>query len=315
VAWTLAEFSKIETDVLKKSVIDTLVLESSIMEMLPWETTGQLASGVTAIQDLPSIGWRRLNAGFEESTGTLKQKVESVSLSGGYIDTDKAIADSKNTIEDARAIQQQMALKAFAYKVNDTFINGNVVTNPLEFNGIKQRIDGIVAEGFTGQKIDCDCNGTAITDSTATINAFIDKLDELVYSIKGHQPDMLLMNGKALLTVRSVLRRANLLDTTRDAFDRRVDSYQGARLVNIGTKADQVTEIIPTTETYNLTDIYAVKFGIGDMTWGLQQAAMEVEDLGLLKDKPVYRTMLYWNIGLATVDPRSLAVLHSVDLA
>ena len=107
--------------------------------------------------------------------------------------------------------------------------------------------------------------------------------------------------------------QANLLDTTRDAFDRRVDSYQGARLVNIGTKADQVTEIIPTTET--LTDIYAVKFGIGDMTWGLQQAAMEVEDLGLLKDKPVYRTMLYWNIGLATVDPRSLAVLHSVDLA
>ena len=319
--WTLAEFSKIETDVLRKSVIDTLLMESNLMELCPWETIGQLSVGVIRIQDLPSVGFRRINAGYTESTGHFEQNMEQIGLLGGDIDTDKAIARAKNTVADARAIQQTLMLKAMAYKFNDEFVNGlPVLGAPLEFKGVRERVDNIVAEGYTGQKVDAACAGVGFNNSSTTRHAFLDKLDQLIYAIAGHKPDFLFMNAKTLLAVRSLLRREKLLDTTKDMFDRLVDVYMGARLVDIGVKANQTTEIITNDETSagadsdcdEHTSIYAVKFAIGEMTWGIQEYPLEVEDLGELEAKPSYRTRVDWPLGLATIDPRSLGRLYGV---
>jgi len=318
-AWTLAELSKIETDVLRKSVVDTLLMNSNVMELVPWETIGKLSTGIVRIQDLPSVGFRRVNAGYEESTGTFEQKMEQIALLGGDIDTDKAVARASNTIADARAIQQNLMLKAIAYKFNDKFINGKLVSDPREFSGLWERVDDIVTDGFTGQKIDCACSGVGFLNSSGASHAFLDKLDSLMYAIDGHKPDFLIMNQKCLLAVRSLLRREKLLDTTKDMFDRIIDIYQGARMINIGTCADQTTGIILNTETSagvagssEHTSIYAVKFGIGEETWGIQEYPLEVEDLGQLESKPVYRTRVDFPVGLATISPRSIARLYGI---
>ena len=47
--WTLAEFSKIETDVLRKSVIDGFLMETNILEIIPFETIGQLTTGLVTM--------------------------------------------------------------------------------------------------------------------------------------------------------------------------------------------------------------------------------------------------------------------------
>jgi len=315
--WTLAELSKIETDTLRKSVIDTLIMESNIMELCPWETIGQLATTVVKIKDLPSVGFRKVNEGYSESIGHFEQKVENISLFGGDIDTDIAIARAKNTIADARAIQQTLKLKAVAYDFNDNFINGNPQDDPEEYKGLSKRVDDVYDEGFTDQLIDlADTTDYGILRDSAARFHFLDKLNELIYAIKGHNPDYLFMNKKMLLALRSLLLREKLLDTTKDMFDRRIDVYMGARLIDIGVKADQTTEIITNTETKGggsyETSIYAVKFGIGDMTWGIQQYPLEVRDLGELDSKPVFRTRIDWNLGLATVDPRSVGRLYGI---
>jgi len=318
-SWTLAELSKIETDVLRKSVVDTMLMESNVLELVPWETIGQLSTGIIRIQDLPSVGFRRINAGYTESTGHFEHKTEQIALLGGDIDTDKAIARAKNTVADARAIQQNLMLKAITFAFNDKFINGTVLSDVLEFNGLKKRVDDIVAEGYTGQKINASCGGVGILNSSGASHAFLDKLDALIYAVKGHKPDFLIMNAKTLLALRSLLRREKLLDTTKDMFDRIVDVYMGARLIDIGIKADQSTEIITSTEdnaglpgSSEHSSIYAVKFGVGDNTWGIQEYPIEVEDLGQLESKPVYRTRVDFPVGLATVDPRSLARIYGV---
>jgi len=319
-AWTLAEFSKIETDTLRKSVMDTLLMESNVMQMVPWETIGTLATTVVKYQDLPSVGFRKINAGYTESQGHFEQKVENISLMGAMIDTDKAIARAKNSIADARAIQQVMMTKATAYKFNDKFINGDPATDPEEFKGISKRVADLVVEGYTGQSI--DNAGTAgdgmLLDATERHN-FLNHLDELIYHIKGHKPDFLLMNSKMLLALRACLRYEKLLDNTRDMFDRLVDVYQGARLVDIGTKADQITEIVTNTEDTagdaggtECTSIYAVKFGVGEFLWGIQEYPLEVEDKGLLEAKPVYRTEIDWPLGLAHIDPRCMGRLYNI---
>ena len=314
---TLAELSKIETDVLRKSVIDNLILESNVLEMVPWETIGTLATSVVMIKDLPSVGFRKVNEGYAESTGHFEQKTENISLFGGDIDTDIAIARAKNTIADARAIQQTLKLKAIAYNFNDKFINGNPQSDPEEYKGLSKRIDNINTDGYTDQYVDlADTTNSGILRDQAARFAFLDKLNTLIYAIKGHNPQYLLMNKKLLLATRSLLMREKLLDNARDMFERNIDVYMGARLIDIGVKSDQTTEIITNTETLGggsyETSIYAVKFGIGDSTWGIQQYPLEVRDLGELESKPVYRTRLDWNLGLATVDPRSLGRLYGI---
>lgn len=321
-AWTLAEFSKIEENVLRKSVIDTLLMESPIAQFVPWETINALSTGNIRIQDLPSVGFRNINGAFSESTGHLEQKYETIALSGLDIDTDKAITRAKNSIADARAIQQLLAMKAYAYAFNDKFLNGNPAaggTASKEFKGIKARIDDNYNLGFTDQKIVASSTSVGILNSTTYGNNFLDDVDKLMYAIKGHNPDMLLMNHKLLLAFRSVLRRLNLLDTSRDMFGRKIDMYGSAVLVDMGTKADQQTEIITTTETTlgasggsECTSMYAIKFGIGDMLWGIQEYPLEVTDLGELQTAPVYRTRIEWNIGLADVDPRCMARMYGI---
>ena len=316
-SWTLAELSKIETDTLRKSIIDAFIMESNVAELIPWETIGALATTIVRYQDLPSVGFRKINEGYAESTGKFEQKVENISLCGLDIDTDKAVARAKNTIADARAIQQVMSMKAMSFSFNDKFINGDPQDNPEEYKGLSKRVDNINSEGYTDQYIDlADTTDSGILRTTAARHAFLDKLDNLIYSIKGHNPDYLLMNKKMLLALRSLLRQEKLLDNTRDMFDRVVDVYQGARLVDIGVKSDQTTEIITNTETLGggsaETSIYAVKFGIGDMLWGIQEYPLEVEDLGELQTAPKYRTRVDWPLGLAITDPRSVGRLYGI---
>ena len=81
--FTLIELSKIETDTLRKSVIDGLLMESNLMEMVPWETIGALATTIVRMGTLPSVGFRKVNEGYAVGTGSLEQKVEHIALMGG----------------------------------------------------------------------------------------------------------------------------------------------------------------------------------------------------------------------------------------
>lgn len=320
--FTLVELSKIEKDTLRGTVIDTLLEDNPIMQIIPWETIGSLATTIVRMGTLPSVGFRKINEGYSVGTAALEQRVETISLMGAYFDVDKAIARSKNTIANARAVVQVMMIKAMSYKFNDKFINGNPESDPEEFKGLWQRVDDIYSDGFTGQKFSGINDGTAgkgfLYDDTAG-HEFLNSLDELLYQIKGHNPDFLLMNSKTLLAIRALLRRLKLLDNTRDMFDRVVDVYQGTRMIDIGVKADQSTEIILNTETTagasgssQYTSIYAIKFGIGQFFWGIQEYPLEVEDKGLLESKPIYRTEVDWPLGLAYADPYCLARMYGV---
>ena len=152
--FTLVEMSKIETDPMRKGVIDALLMDVPIMEMIPWETIGALSTGITRLGTLPDVGFRKINEGFVVSTGALEQRIEHISLMGADFDTDKAIVRAATRGPTARAITQVQMLKAMAYKFNDKYINGNPESDPEEFKGLKERVNDLYNEGYTGQYID-----------------------------------------------------------------------------------------------------------------------------------------------------------------
>jgi len=316
--FTLVELSKIEEDPRRKSVIDTLLMEAAVMEMVPWETIGALSTTITRLGTLPTVGFRKINEGYSVSTGALEQRAESISLMGGNFDTDKAIVRARTSMATARAIVQVMMTKAMAYKFNDKFVNGNPESDPEEFKGVKERINDLYDEGYTGQRV--DCGGASATEGILTSSAvshnFLNQFDKAMYQIKGHNPQFALMNSNVLLALRAVLRKEDLLDRTQDSFGRIVDAYANTRLVDIGVTADQTTEIIPESETLGggttESSIYFVKFGIGELLWGIQEYPIEVTDKGLLEDKPIYRTEVDWPLGLAMADPYCISRLFGI---
>jgi hypothetical protein len=319
VAFTLADYANVETDTLRKSVLDTLLMESDVLQDLPWETIGALATTIVRIQDLPSVGFRRVNEGYSSSDGTLEQNVETISLMGLYADVDKAIIRAKNNIQDARALQQQMMVKAMSYNFNDKFINGDPETDPDEFKGLEQRVGDLNSAGFTSQYIDNGgTSGDGVNLNSAERQNFLDKFEQAQYSIKGHNPEWAYMNNSTLRVTRSILRREGLLDTTKDQFDRVVNMYGSTKLSDIGVKADQTTEILPNSETLEdagaaeSTSIYFCKYGIGEFFWGIEEYPMEVEDIGRLEGSPVWRTEVDWPVGLAQADPYSIARLYAI---
>ena len=124
------------------------------------------------------------------------------------------------------------------------------------------------------------------------------------------------MNSKMYLAYESCMRRENLLKQDTDMFDRIINMFQGCQLIDIGVKADQSTEIITNTETLSggteETSVYAVKYGINEYFFGIQQEPMDVRDLGEQDSKPVLRDRVEWVVGLAISNPRSVARLYGV---
>lgn len=318
-ALTLVEMAKIEENPLRKGVISTLLFESNVMQILPWENINALSVAVIRFKALPTVGFRYINDAYTESSGSFDQVQESVYPLGGDIDVDVMFIQNKAAVASPRATQTEMKLKAIAYKFNDVFINGDQAVDARAFDGIKKRVANLPAAQLLSPNATNFPNGVDILSSTAAQHHFVDLLEQTIYQIDGHLPDALLMNKQALLRTRSVLRRLALLDMTRDQFGRFVDHYSSVPLYDMGVKDDQVTQILPNTETLgtstDCTSVYAVKFGSETFMGGIQEYPLRVADFGELETRPAYRTRIDWPVGLATWHPRCIARLQGIRVA
>ncbi len=313
--FTLVEFAKIAKDPLVKSVAMTLMEESQPMKYIPWETIGSLYKKMVRIQTLPSVARRKLNAAWTSSSGTTEQLTEGLSLVGGNIDVDKEMVDGAQTIEDVRTLQQMMKVKAMAYEFNDNFINGSVIADEDNFDGLKARIN---ATGMSDQKLLSATGTNYITDTQAHALDFLAEMDRLTYAIDGHNPSFYVTSDVGLRKINQALRIAGVLNQNKDQFGQLVTMWGNkVPIYDIGVKADQSTKVIPTELITGLAgadyfSIYAVKVGEGTDFWGIQKHKLEVKNAGLLEDQVTYRTNVNWPVGLALINKRSIARLYGI---
>lgn len=312
-AYTLAQLAKLETQAFKKGVIMGLLRYTQLMEVIPWENVSSLQSLAIKWRKLPSGGaFRKINAGYTEDTsGDVDQVWESVYPFGGEVRFDRIFDSVKNTIVDPKINQMNMKLKALALEFNDYFINGDQAVDPDGVEGLKKR----VANMPTRQTIYfAPAAGAALdpTSAIASARAFLDHLEEVVYKCMG-KPSALFMNEGMVWGLGRVLRYAqisggNVLDITKDSFDRDIPTYKGIPLVDVGLKTDQSTEIITDTEVggngaANATSLYGVSFGTDEGFTGIQLHDLQSYDPltgGELESAPVKMTRIEWPIGFAS---------------
>jgi hypothetical protein len=303
-ALTLVESAKLSQNELQRGVIETFVQESKVLDRIPLKPIEGNAYAYNEEATLPGVEFRAVNSAYSESTGTFNQKTETLTILGGDADVDTFIQQTRGNLNDQRAEQDKMKVKAASYKFQDAFINGDSSVDANSFDGLKKRLVGT-------QVLDAGANGlSVIGESSDDRHAFFDKLDELIAAVKGGQPSALYMNDLVKAWLRSAARREGFWQQERDEFGKVVDFYNGIPFVDLGENLAGA-RILPQTEKQGesgevCSSIYAVRFGSdeGDRAvTGLTNGGVQVKDLGELQAKPAYRTRIEFFCGLAVFGP------------
>lgn len=314
-AITLTEAAKLSTTHLQRGVIETFVQSSPVLDRIPFMTIQGNAYAYNEEATLPGVAFRAVNAGYTESTGTVNQKSESLVILGGDADVDKFIVQTRGDVNDQRAVQTAMKVKAASYKFQDAFFNGDVAVDANGFDGLKKRLTG-------GQVISGGTNGIPVVGSSATdIHAFFDKLDELVATVPGLDGGngALYANAAIIGKIRSAARHISAdVFVEQDVNGKRNVMWNGIPILNAGATAAGAA-ILTQTETQGTSSlassIYAVKFGQdeGDQAvTGLTNGGVQVYDLGELESKPAYRTRIEFYTGVAVFGGKAAARLTGV---
>lgn len=317
-AVTLAQAANLTQNPLQRGVIETFVQESSVLDRIPLKDISGNAYAYNKEATLPGVAFRAVNEAYVESTGTVNQATESLVILGGDADVDRFIVQTMGQLNDQRAIQTRMKVKASAYKYQDAFFNGDVTVDPKSFDGLKKRLVG-------SQVITPATNGVNVLGANgADALAFFDLLDELVAAVPGINGanGAIYANTSVLAKIRSAGRRHGGTEMVReDLTGKRVLVWNGIPVLDPGFNlAGQ--PVLPRTETLgsasDTSSIYAVKFGEdeGDQAvTGLTNGGIQVDDLGQLQEKPAYRTRIEFYTGLAVFGGKAAARLTGVKAA
>ena len=310
-ALTLAESAKLSQDTLAKGVLETFVQTSPILDRIPFMEIAGNAYAYDEEATLPGVAFRSVNEAYAESTGTVNQKSEKLVILGGDADVDRFIQQTRSNVNDQRAEQTALKVKAISYKFQETFFTGDSSVDTKSFDGLRKRLTG-------KQVIDAAANGMPILGSS---NADIHQLDELLAAVPGINSanGAIYASAAIIRKIGSAMRHISY-DTTlqQDIAGKRVMQWNGIPILEAGqTPAGK--EILDTTETQgtatNTASIYAVKFGQGEGdqgVTGLTNGGVMVEDLGQLQEKPAYRTRIEFYCGLGVFSGKAAARLKGV---
>lgn len=315
-AVTLAQAATLSQNDLQRGVIETFVQLSPVLDRIPLMSIEGNAYAYNEEGTLPGVAFRSVNEAYVESTGTVNQRTESLVILGGDADVDRFIVQTRGNLNDQRAVQTRMKVKAASYLYQDTFFNGDVAVNSKSFDGLKKRLTG-------SQVLDAATNGAPVLGNGGSDSqAFFDALDALVAAVPGLDGSngAIYANAGIIGKIRSAGRRLGGVDMVReDMTGKRIVTWNGIPVLDPGTNLAG-TAILPQTETQGTaagtsTSIYAVKFGQdetdGGVT-GLTNGGVMVDDLGLLQSQPVYRTRVEFYCGLGVFGGKAAARLRGV---
>jgi hypothetical protein len=328
---TLSDYAMMSNSPLVRAVTYSLILYANVIQDVPLISKKSfIINGVRFDgTSLPTVNWSALNAEGVTTKATPAPYQDQVYLLRNYIDVDKYLVEEENQIVNPRSVQEEAFLRALTYDVNYKFFKNDHVTGDANAPiGIRYRIDnggtfGVRSENkITGGAVDLSqANATQ-----ATANKFLELLDQLLWSVDAPDGDgvVLYMNDVMKRRLNFLLRLMGTsggLSVMQDQFNRTISMYKSAVIRDPGYKSDQTTRIITNTEdtsgndaSSTYTSIYAVNYST-DHFYGWQFDTPNIQDLGLINNGVIYRTLIDWAVGLTNASTRSLGRLYDLKIS
>lgn len=309
-AVTLAESAKLSQDKMVKGVIEVMLKESPILTKLPFETIvgNALLMNREDPDNMGSVHFRGVDDVLTQSTAKFNQATFSLTSLIGDADVPNLIQRSRSNVNDQMGVQVKIKSKLMAYEFENCFVYGDN-TSSNEFSGLHK----LVATAGASRNLSMS-SGSDTTGGPLTIEA----LDQLIDSVEGGSPDILLMNKAIRRRLSQKLRALGSYQTERDDYGNYWVIWNG---VPIG-----VTDFIVQTEAIttgqfsgktgsNTSSVFAFRFGEGDGVTGIQNGGIETEVWERLEVKDAMRTRLKWYCGLALYSPLAVARISGVTNA
>lgn len=299
---TLFEAAKLNSgDVVRATIIEHFARSSDILRATQFTDVQGGAYVYNMEGSLGGSAFRGVGQGYTPSAGIVNPETERLRIIGGELDVD--LYTLKVHGEAVRSQYELMKVKDISLNIGAAMINGNSTANPLEFDGLRNRIGGtqLIEAGATD-------GGDAL--SLTKMYELIDAVDNATH---------LVMSKKMRALMSSAAHDTGVggyINYGQDEFGRRVTMFDDLPILvadydNNGNQIIDFNEVGSGGSTASATSIYAVSMGPGGVI-GLQNGTMEVRDLGELQTQPVMRTRVEWVVGMAVEGARSAARLRGI---
>ncbi|MEX2237718.1 MAG: major capsid protein [Dehalococcoidia bacterium] len=287
-ALTLSEAAKLSNDVVRQGVIETILKDSPILQMLPFQEIVGNSLTYNRENVNPEPSFYDVGDTWVEGTPTFTQVTTALKILGSDADVDQYLQRTRSNVNDLEAEVLALRSKAVRHKFDKTFVVGDTDTGPKEFDGLRELIT---------------VDGPALT---------LERMDELMDVIKTGRPDLILMSKRERRSLAKLARTSGYrLETDRDEFGRPFELYAGVRVAihddiaineTVGTNSDCGT-------------IYVLTFGPNGITGLTGPGGLEVEDVGALETKDARRWRIKWYVTVALYNTLSVGALTGVRAA
>ncbi len=299
----ILEAFKIHDPEVEASVRDIIINYSNILNLVPMGSVERGFARSWLERDLNASGgsgiaFRAINEDYTNTYNALKRKRSTIKPMGTSIRIDHL---TEEQFPGALVDQVTIFLQDLMPFVDNAFINGNSVTNPRQFDGLK------VLLGDSGSHTEGSGSSITINTSEATFDSFLDRFDNALDKMKG-QANAAFMSPTIYNAIQSGARKkgANTLGTAIDFLGRRVLEYQGVPFYRLG-KDDLGNDILPSTETDSTSSIYICRLDPESGVSGLSARGVQ-----LLPDNGgnFFRTVIDATFGIKVVTNSAVRLMR-----
>ncbi len=313
-AVTLVDMLKGMKDDVMKGVILQLARQSPIFQMIPFEGTDSFITKAWQKTAVAEADFRAIGTTYAEAKDVFTELFEPIALMGNKLDIDRALRLPGQTELDAYVENLNDESSRLRYRFLRAFVDGDRAVTPDGFDGIKKRVE---AQG--GDQVQ-NLSALDLSASSANRQTFLDKIQEAIFEIADGEPDLILSSKQGMWALERVARREGLLDTTQDAFDRKLKTFMGIPIEWAGTQGDQTTPIITNTENSsgartggNTTSFYFIRFG-KPYVMGMQMHEPRRIFDDITDDGVTHRVVFEWPVGLLQFHQKSVVRMRNVKV-
>jgi hypothetical protein len=165
---SLAEASKLSTDILLKGIIETIVKDSPILAELPFIQIVGNSLKYNREKTLPTVAWYDpVTDTWTTSEPEFEQCSTSLCVLGGDADVDNFLKATRSNIQDLEAAVIELKAKALRNEFENTFLNGDSGVNSKQPDGLYKTLKGTAWEGSTAYSL-----GDVVVPTTGKENGF-----------------------------------------------------------------------------------------------------------------------------------------------
>lgn len=325
-------------DMAGAAVVELFVDECDVAGLIPWKTLGTVEISDRRTDSIATVGFRQgRGTGFGGVSAPTTDKVfDAVWHMGAAVDADKTDLRDK-LAGDIIGDRIKQAVKGMSWTFKDYFLNGDHATDPYGFEGVKVRLANSLSAQTTygvSSSAELDVRASA-SPSENTMYTLLDKIDEAIDVLDGHDGDIVLTSSDFISALRSILRRLGKYTMQPEQEDLKFGNVRrrtsadrpsspvltfptekGLRWYDMGFKADQSTRIVGTDTVNSVAcrPAYFIKLG-HPYLYGIQQYGIETSDPFKLDDGLTTRVTIDWPLGLHHVHNKAMSVLKGVRVA